>query len=216
MRRLIVEIPSKAFSKIDPAPFEKIKSAEVLHFLKLDEQEAALILRVEYNESDVSIEDIFRDELIAAQLLEYEKEKGIYTYFIKTKPAQFTQRGTDFTIVGGYFSLPFEVKDGKVKITFLGNAEQVRDFIKLFDQAGVHYRVVSHTDAQFSPHSPLSRLTEKQRRALIAAYTLGYYDVPKKIGLVQLAERLDLAYSTLEAHLRKAERRLLSHLIKES
>jgi predicted DNA binding protein len=65
-------------------------------------------------------------------------------------------------------------------------------------------------------NSPLSRLTEEQRRPLMTAYMLGYCDVPKKIGLVQFAERLDLAYSTLEAHLRKAERLLLSYIINES
>jgi predicted DNA binding protein len=48
------------------------------------------------------------------------------------------------------------------------------------------------------------------------AYTLGYYDIPKKIGLVQLAERLDFSHSTLDMHLRKAERRLLSHIMNES
>jgi len=48
------------------------------------------------------------------------------------------------------------------------------------------------------------------------AHKLGYYDVPRKISLVQLAEKLDLARSTLDARLRKAERRLLSHLINQS
>ena len=118
--------------------------------------------------------------------------------------------------MGVYVSLPYEIRGGKVKLTFLGSTKQVRDFIKLFDQAGIRYRVVSHTDAKFSPHSALSRLTEKQRRAFITAHTLGYYDIPKKIGLVQLAERLDLAYSTLDVLLRRAERRLLNHVMNES
>jgi predicted DNA binding protein len=92
----------------------------------------------------------------------------------------------------------------------------VRAFLKIFEAASVRYRVVSLTDAQFSPHSPLSRLTEKQRRVLITAHNLGYYDVPRKINLVQLAERLDLAYSTLDVQLRRAERRLLNHIMNES
>ena len=116
----------------------------------------------------------------------------------------------------GYDSLPYEIRNGKVKVTFLGSAKQVRDFIKLFEDAGIHTRIISLTDAKFPPHSPLSRLTEKQRRVLITAYTLGYYDVPKKIGLVQLAEKLDLAHSTLDVQLRRGERRLLNHIIDES
>ena len=80
----------------------------------------------------------------------------------------------------------------------------------------VRYRVVSLTDAKFSPHSLINRLTEKQQRALIAAYTLGHYDVPKKISLVQLVEKLNLSLSTLDVLLRRAERRLLNHIMNES
>ena len=172
-----------------------------------------MILRVEFNEPNVSIEGMFSDDLAEVQLLEHEKEKenGTYTYFIK-----ILRPGPDVATVGGYVSLPYEIRGGKVKITFLGSAKQVRDFIKLFEDAGVRTRIISLTDAQFPPHSPLSRLTEKQRRALITAYTLGYYDVPKKIGLVQLAEKLDLAHSTSDVQLRRAERRLLNHIMNES
>jgi len=213
MRRLIVEMSSKALSKLDPAPLEKIKSAEVLHFLRLDYREAAMILRVEFNEPNISIEDVFPGDLTEVQLLEHEKEKEneMYTYFIK-----ILRPGPDLTAVGVYVSLPYEIRGGKAKVTFLGSAKQVRDFIKRFEDAGVRYRVVSLTDAQFSPHSPLSRLTEKQRRVLVTAHKLGYYDVPRKINLVQLAERLDLAYSTLDVQLRRAERRLLNHIMNES
>jgi len=219
MRRLIVivEISSRAFSKLYPEkPLQNIRSIEVLHFLRLDYQEVALIARVEFNKPDVSIEDVLSDDVSDVHLLEHEKESGAYVYFIKARPAQSVHRGTDLAAGGGYFSLPFEVKDGKVKLTFLGSAKQVRDFIKLFEEADVRYRVVSHTDAQFPPHSPLSHLTEKQRQVLITAHNLGYYDVPRKINLVQLAKRLDLALSTLDVHLRKAERRLLNRIMNES
>jgi len=216
MRRLIVEISGRAFSKLFPErPIQKIRSMEVLHFLRLDYQEVAMILRVEFNEPNISIEDIFRDDLAEIQLLEHEtgkeQENRTYTYFIKT-----LRSGPDVTAVGGYVSLPYEIRGGKIKITFLGSAKQVRDFIKLFDQAGVRYRVASLTDAQFSPHSPLNRLTEKQRRVFMTAHNLGYYEVPRKISLAQLAERLHLAHSTLGVQLRRAERRLLNHIINES
>ena len=89
----------------------------------------------------------------------------------------FTSPGSK---VGGYFSLPFEVKDGKAKITFFGSAKQVSDFIKLLEHTGVRHKVVSRTDAQFLSHSPLSHLTEKQQRPLITPHKLGYYDAPKE------------------------------------
>jgi len=218
MRRLIVEVSSKAFWKLFPErPIQKIRSMEVLHFLRLDYKEAAMILRVEFSEPNVSIEEVFPGDLAEVQLLEREKgkergkESEFYTYFIKTLRPR-----PDITAVGGYVSLPYEIRGGKVRVTFLGSAKQVRDFIKLFEDAGVRTRIISHTDAQFSAYSPLNRLTEKQRRVFITAHKLGYYDVPRKIRLEQLAERLDLAHSTLGVQLRRAERRLLNHIMTES
>jgi len=218
MRRLIVEISGRALSKFLPEwPIQKIRSMEVLHFLRLDYQEVTMILRVEFNEPDISIEDIFPNDLAEVQLLENEKRKGegeeseTYTYFIKT-----VRQRPNLTAVKGYVSLPYEVRDGQVKITFLGSAKQIGDFIKLFEDAGIRTRILSLTDAHFSPHSPLSRLTEKQRRVLIMAHNLGYYEVPRKVSLVQLAERLHLAHSTLGVQLRRAERRLLNHIMNES
>ena len=217
MRRLIVEISGRAFNKLHPEiPLQKIRSMEVLHFLKFDHQEVALIARVEFNKPDVRIEDAFPDGFAEAQILEQEKEGRICTYFIKARPVQPVRGEPDPTANGGYLSLPFEVKDGKVKVTFLGSAKQVRQFLSPFEDAGVHYRVISLTDAQFPPHSPLNRLTEKQRQVLIMAHNLGYYDIPRKISLVQLAKRFDLALSTLDVLLRRAERRLLNHIMNES
>ena len=224
MRRLIVEVSRGHLSKLDPEknPLQKIKSMEILHFLRFDPQEVALIARLEFNKPDIRIEDVFPNDLVETQLLEREKEKEneVYTYLIKSKLSQTIHGEPGLRAVRGYFFLPFEVKDGKVKITYLGTAKQVKDFIKLFeelcDPVGIRYRVVSLTDAQFSPHSPLSRLTEKQRRVFITAHKLGYYDIPRKIRLVQLAERLDIAYSTLDMQLRRAERRLMNHIMNES
>jgi predicted DNA binding protein len=219
MRRLIVEMPSKGLSKLIPeSSFKKVKSGEVLHFLRFDYHEVDMILRVEYNEPNVNIEDLFGEYLIEAKLLEQEKgrEGESYTYFVKVRSVEAIHGGPDLKAVGGYVSLPYEVRDGKVKITFLGSAKQVRVFLKRVEDAGVRYRMISLTDAQFSPHSPLSRLTEKQRRVLITAHNLGYYNVPRKINLVQLAERLGLAYSTVDVQLRRAERRLLNHIMNKS
>jgi predicted DNA binding protein len=227
MRRLIVEISVQDFNQLDPERSDllrNIKSMEVLHFLRSDYQEVAVIARVEFNKPNVSIEDLFRNDLVEVevQLLEREKEKEqeeeneIYTYFIKAKPTQTTPNRLDPTAIRGYISPPLEVRDGCVKITFLGSAKQMRTILALLEDAGLRHRVVSHSDAQFLPHSPLSRLTEKQRKVFVTAYALGYYDLPRRVNLAQLAEKLDLAHSTLDAHLRKAERRLLNYLMNES
>jgi predicted DNA binding protein len=57
-----------------------------------------------------------------------------------------------------------------------------------------------------------SGLTERQREALEAAYRAGYFDWPRETTAEEVAETLDIAASTLTAHLRKAEATLLTEL----
>ena len=71
------------------------------------------------------------------------------------------------------------------------------------------------TEANFSPDSPLSKLTEKQREVLIAAYNHGYYEIPR-INSQNLAEKLNIGSSTLVEHLRKPEHRLLIQILAEA
>jgi len=83
------------------------------------------------------------------------------------------------------------------------------------DVVGIHYRIVLLTDLNFSPISPLNKLTEKQREVLITAYKLGYYDIPRRIKSEQLAKKMGLVDSTVVEHLRKAENNLMKQLIEE-
>jgi len=56
-------------------------------------------------------------------------------------------------------------------------------------------------------------LTERQREVLQAAYMAGYYEWPRDTNAEELADRLDIASSTLHQHLRRAERNLLDELL---
>ena len=103
-------------------------------------------------------------------------------------------------------------RDGKVRVTLVGDDEQVKEFL---ENRGINYKVLSLTDAKFSLNSPISRLTEKQQEAISLAFRLGYFDTPRKIRVDELAAKLGLASSTLAVHLRRAERHLLAEMLNE-
>jgi len=88
-------------------------------------------------------------------------------------------------------------------------------FLEALEKSRVHFRVVLLTDAKFSPELPLSRLTEKQRQAIVKAYEYGYFDAPRRISSEQLTKKLGLVKSTLTIHLRRAEHRLLAEMLNE-
>lgn len=216
MRRLIIEVSEKELSKIgiEIPQFRKIKSLELLYFLRQDEEEFAAVAHVEFKDSSTKVEELLSNGfLVEAQVLEKQKS-GAYTVFMRGKPSLASLLNS-IGVKRGYLFPPIGIREGKVKISFLGDEKQVREFLDKIDKAKIRYKVVMLTDAAFSPISPLNQLTEKQQKVLITAYKLGYYDIPRKINSEQLAKKLDMSTSTLVEHLRKAERYLLANILTE-
>jgi DNA-binding CsgD family transcriptional regulator len=191
---------------------EKIKSLEILQFLKDGPEEFAAIFRIEFEDRTAKVEDFIDDDILELQILDREKE-GAYIYYIKSKPMSHPSVQFDPLAAGGYFSVPFEIRDRRARMSYLGSAKQVKTFLEGVEKTGVKYRVARISDAKFPQNSPLSRLTEKQRRVLVAAYRLGYYDEPRRISSQELAKRMKVGSSTLINHRRRAERRLLAELV---
>jgi predicted DNA binding protein len=216
MRRLILEISEKELIKagIELPPLAKIKSLELLYFLRQDAEEFAAITRIQFKENATSIDELPKSELlIDAQIIEREKS-GAYIAFIRSGPS-LSSVLSYIGIEGGYLFPPLGIGDGKVKFSFLGSEPQIKEFMEKIDAIGIKYRVVLLADADFSPVSVLNQLTQKQREVLIAAYKFGYYDIPRKITSDQLAKKLGLVDSTVVEHLRKAEQRLITHLLEQ-
>jgi hypothetical protein len=217
MRRLIVESPLNELNTT--SSIQRLKSFEIVHILRLEPAEFSALVRVNFGNEPARIEDVFptfHDAKFEHELL--EENKGIYTFFIKISPRPRRKRPQELSQLtsGAYISTPFEVKDGKLKVSFLGTAKQIKGILKSLEKSSTKFKIVSLIDAKFSPSSPLQRLTEKQRDVLIKAYKLGYYDRPRKIGSEELARRVNLSKSTWVAHRRKAERRLLTEVLSES
>ena len=61
----------------------------------------------------------------------------------------------------------------------------------------------------------LPELTKNQKRALEIAISNGYYNYPKNINMEKLAKKMGISYSTFQAHLKKAEGKILQEVYKE-
>ena len=61
----------------------------------------------------------------------------------------------------------------------------------------------------------LPDLTDNQKKAMEIAISHGYYDYPKKINMEALAKMMNISYSTYQAHLKKAESKLIPHIYEE-
>lgn len=61
----------------------------------------------------------------------------------------------------------------------------------------------------------LPELTDNQKKAMEIALNNGYYKYPKEINMEALAKKQGISYSTYQAHLKKAESKILPQIYEE-
>jgi len=217
MRRLVIEVSIEDFISRNPqaSKFLKVDSLEVIHFLKQERESFEGIIKIVFKDPNTNIEEIFPRERAEWKLLSQDSKSGSRTYFLKVRlprnsPGYLFRLGASSR---GYVSLPLEIKDQKVRMSFLGSSREVKNFLKRLKKSWPDYRLVSLGDAKFSVNSALSRLTDKQRRVLVTSFSLGYYESPRRISSIGLGKKLNIDSSTLIVHRRKAEQRVLAQII---
>jgi hypothetical protein len=214
MRKIVLVVPKKEVDKlgVEMAIIQQIQSLELLHILRQDQAEFAAICKVKFKKSIIEAKNLLANGFsVEVQVLEQEKD-GTYTVFFRGGPLPSLLLKA-IGVAEGYLFPPIEIFDDKIKMAFVGSDLQIGDFLKKINEKGIGYKIVLVTHADFAFNSPLNQLTEKQRDTMIAAFKLGYYDVPRKISSKILAKKLNMASSTLGEHLRKGEKRLLTELL---
>jgi HTH DNA binding domain len=215
LRRLVLELPANQNDgvKRKESSSGKVESLEMLHLLRSDKNEYTAICRMEFNDDDAE-EFLAHSSLTEFQVIDQEKGGAFIVYVKGTQPSLLSDTlGPIMRSAGVHMFDLFELRDKKFRISFLGSATKVSDFLKRLEKSKIEHTLLSLTDARFSADSPLFALTEKQRQTLISAFRLGYFRVPRLITSEKLAKRLGISSSTVGEHLRKAEGRLISRLL---
>jgi predicted DNA binding protein len=79
--------------------------------------------------------------------------------------------------------------------------------------AGIPFEVASLGSSRAREESPLGDLTARQAEVLRLAHSMGYYDVPKKVGIEDIAHMLGKDKGTVGEHLRRAEKHVFDQLL---
>lgn len=81
-----------------------------------------------------------------------------------------------------------------------------------FKSNGIPYRVVSVSNFT-ARKDPLASLTKRQREVLQAASEAGYFESPRRKTSREIVASLGIKHSAFLEHLRKAQKKLLNHVL---
>jgi predicted DNA binding protein len=212
MRKLVLEYIMKELSEYRENPlYLNLKTFEIVYVVRPPPSPISFICKVELKDPASNVHDIFRRDFDKVEVLDHDRT--VFTCFLRRR----AKLSGGIPIVGDEGSLiGTELRDGKTTVTWLGTPKQVKTVLKRLTGSGLHFRVVSNSDADLPLYSPLSSLTEKQRRVLVTAHNLGYFEIPKRINSEELASKLNMRSSTFITHRIKAEQRLLGEIIQKS
>jgi len=104
----------------------------------------------------------------------------------------------------------------KMKVEVIGKEKEIQMFLRyaatLTNQP---FKLIGLSSLVPKQESHLANLTARQRQVLISAYSLGYYDVPRRVSSEEVSRHLNMDKSTFVEHLRKAERKIMADVIAE-
>jgi len=113
--------------------------------------------------------------------------------FINVKPIMISSKGEEIWEIGSW--------EKKNLSEFIKHLRKSSDF-KI-------YKFKEEKISDFFLLSVIPNLTKKQKQALELAVIKGYYEYPRQIELKKLAKLMKISYSTYQAHLRKAEKKII-------
>ena len=213
MRKAIVElILSPDLKKVGSPILDYIEYLKVLEVLRIDFERGikAFVAEIEIKEG-YTIDD-FRKQKNMEILSILKSEENKYTCIIKGYvPMEFKKlmRKFDLDLI---WDAPILISGDKVVFSAIGDQKNIKKFLEAMMSIG-KIENVSFKLGAYTEHDILSCLTEKQRQVIIEAMKSGYYDYPRKINSEQLSKKVGISKATLVEHLRKAEGRLVTHIL---
>jgi DNA-binding NarL/FixJ family response regulator len=101
----------------------------------------------------------------------------------------------------------------ELQVSLAADEEVIKELLQEMKSADIPFEVASLSPSKAREEFPLGDLTEKQAEVLRLAYSRGYYSLPKKVGIEDIAHLLGKDKGTVGEHLRRAEKHVFDRLL---
>jgi len=149
------------------------------------------------------IEDILEEIKNHPSVLEFsliEKEDNRIKFNVKTKDPYLL-----YGVIkcGVLVNFPVNVREGYAYWRLIATRERIDELLTLFDEKHINYELLRIGNAPFEITDDKNKLSIEESEVLDQAIKLGFFEVPRKISLEELANELGKSKSALSVMLRK-------------
>jgi HTH DNA binding domain len=215
MRRVTLEFNYQdAWKQIFGSNAEKVEILEGLRCFKCDLESIVLICRIKLKDKRMNVKDLIGKGLLTNIETLYKEKDGSEVVFIEGRLRIPRQLPKGARLPKLIVARPPDFLDvDRMKVEVLGRERDVKKILQNASRWSNTYKILGLTSIDKKEEPLLSKLSMKQRQALLTAFALGYYDVPRRISSDDLSRHLNVDKSTVVEHLRKAEKKLIGSII---
>ena len=200
LARIKIKFPEKLWISEIFKNFPDIKM-EISYFLPFDLEKSIgnSIIEIMHYKIDSIIEGISNHPSVF-DLSVLEKEENRVKFNVKTKDPYLL-----YAIIkcGVLVNFPVRVKDGFAFWRLISSREQIDDLLTLFEQKKINFELLRIGNSPYEIDEDKSKLSLEESKVLDQAISLGFFEIPRKISLEELAKKLGKSKSALSVMLRK-------------
>ena len=200
LARIKIKFPEKLWiSEI----FKKFPDAkmEISYFLPYDLEKSignSIIEILHYNIDSIIEEIRNHPSVFEFSILEQEDKK--IKFNIKTKDPYLL-----YAVIkcGVLINFPVRVKDGYAYWRLISSRKSIDQLLTLFEQRNIDFELLRIGKSPYLIEDDKNKLTFDESHILDKAISLGFFEIPRKISLEELANKLGKSKSALSVMLRK-------------
>ena len=200
LARVKIKFPDKIWISQIFNNYEDLKM-EISHFLPYDIEKSIgnALIEIKHYKIDEIIEEIKNHQSVFEFSL-LEKEEHRVKFNVKTKDPYLL-----YGVIkcGVLVNFPVNVRDGYAYWRLISTRERIDDLLTLFDERQINYELLRIGNAPYEITDEKYKLSLGESEVLERAIKSGFFEVPRKISLEELANQLGKSKSSLSVMLRK-------------
>ncbi|HUW91000.1 MAG TPA: helix-turn-helix domain-containing protein [Candidatus Nanopelagicaceae bacterium] len=174
---------------------------EIEYFLPYDFENSIgnSIIEIFHYNIDLIIEEV-KNHKSVIEFSILEKDENRVKFNVKTKDPFLLYAIIKFGVL---INFPVRVRDGYAFWRLVSSRESIDKLLTLFDQKGFDYSLLRIGTSPYNIDDDKNKLTLDESTILNKSISLGFFEIPRKISLEELANVLGKSKSSLSVTLRK-------------